>query len=83
MVVTDLLMEGVNLMLLGMGIVFVFLSVLVLALNGMSRFALALADKQASEPHPATTSTPCPEEGGDELIAVITTAINRYRSRDK
>jgi oxaloacetate decarboxylase gamma subunit len=83
MVVTDLLMEGVNLMLLGMGIVFVFLTVLVLALNGMSRLALALGDKQASELSPATPTTPCPEEGEGQLIAVITTAINRYRSRDK
>jgi oxaloacetate decarboxylase (Na+ extruding) subunit gamma len=74
MAVSDLLLQGVNLMLLGMGIVFTFLAVLVVALNGMSRLAASLAGPEA------------PEAGADsgvddaELIAVISAAINRYRS---
>ena len=75
MAVSDLLLQGVNLMLLGMGIVFTFLAILVVALNGMSRLAALLAGPEA------------PETGTDsvvddaELIAVISAAINRYRSK--
>ena len=47
MPVTDLLLEGVELMLLGMGSVFVFLTTLVLVLKGMSRLAQALAPEEA------------------------------------
>ncbi len=81
MVVTDLLMDGVNLMLLGMGIVFLFLSVLVLALNGMSRLAGVLADKYPSESQPAAVPASRPEGDRGELIAVISAAIRRYRSK--
>ncbi len=81
MVVTDLLMDGVNLMLLGMGIVFLFLSVLVLALNGMSRLTRVLADKYPSESQPAAPAAARPEGDRGELIAVISAAIKRYRSK--
>jgi len=47
MPVTDLLMEGVELMLLGMGSVFVFLTMLVLALKVMSHLAQTLEPKEA------------------------------------
>lgn len=77
MAVSDLLLQGVNLMFLGMGIVFTFLAILVIALNGMSRLASSL-----SGPEVHATATPVGADVGDsELIAVISAAINRYRSK--
>lgn len=78
MTVSDLVLQGVNLMLLGMGIVFSFLAILVVALNGMSKLASALYQPEILE----STSTPSSTEVGDsELIAVISAAISRFRSR--
>ena len=76
MPLTDLLLKGVELMLIGMGSVFVFLTALVLALKGMSLLAARL------QPQTAVTAsgggTPPAED--DQLIAVISAAISRYRS---
>ncbi len=77
MAVSDLLFQGVNLMFLGMGIVFTFLAILVVALNGMSKLADILAGPEVPQAASSTAS------GADdvELIAVISAAINRYRSK--
>ncbi len=77
MAVSDLLLQGVNLMLLGMGIVFTFLAVLVVALTGMSRLAASLSGPET----PPTVAASDAETDDTELIAVISAAINRYRSR--
>ncbi len=78
MAVSDLVLQGINLMFLGMGIVFSFLAILVVALNGMSKLASALYQPEM----PAPSATPNNTAIGDsELIAVISAAINRYRSR--
>jgi oxaloacetate decarboxylase gamma subunit len=76
MTISALMMDGVNLMLLGMGMVFTFLAVLVVALNGMSRIAASIDWSDTSAPA-------CKVSGTDdaELIAVISAAINRYRNR--
>jgi oxaloacetate decarboxylase gamma subunit len=79
MPVTDLLMEGVNLMLLGMGIVFSFLALLVLAMSGMSRLAHALTSEDVHKTPSSVAPAPKGAEGSEELIAVITAAISRYR----
>jgi oxaloacetate decarboxylase gamma subunit len=79
MAVTELLLTGVNLMLLGMGIVFFFLAVLVLVMNGMSSFA-----QRMSVAEPVTqpvSSTAKGSTSNNELIAVVTAAIKRYRAR--
>ena len=81
MPVTDLMIEGIHLMLLGMGSVFLFLTLLVIGLKGMSRLAQALA----SEEMVATQSTgelSTPDQD-TELLAVISAAIARYRSTHK
>ncbi len=77
MAVSDLLLQGVNLMLLGMGIVFTFLAVLVVALTGMSRLAASLSGPEV--PPAATAGGAATDD--TELIAVISAAINRYRSK--
>ena len=78
MAVSDLLMQGVNLMLLGMGIVFIFLMILVLAMNGMSRLAAILSGPDTHETQPETSGTGTEDE---ELIAVISAAISRFRAK--
>ncbi len=77
MVVSDLLLQGVNLMFLGMGIVFTFLAILVVALTGMSRLAASLSGPEAP---PAAASAGAGTDDA-ELVAVISAAINRFRSK--
>jgi oxaloacetate decarboxylase gamma subunit len=81
--VADLLMEGVWLMLLGMGIVLAFLILLIFALNGMSRLAAAIDAKRSTATLPAASlgTLVSPElENEEELIAVISAAVTRYRA---
>lgn len=79
--VSNLLVEGVQLMLLGMGSVFLFLTVLVLAMSGVSRLVISYADDSHYEPQQQQPlATPTGKES-EEFIAVISAAISRYRNR--
>lgn len=80
MPVSDLLMQGVNLMLLGMGSVFVFLSVLVITMYGMSSLAQYLTKDEIHQGATPPAAAPKAVEGDSELIAVISAAISRFRS---
>jgi len=73
---TNLLIQGTELMLLGMGIVFGFLTILVFTLRAMS----ALADR-FDQPEPVEAANPPPIAVSDnrQLIAVISAAVARYR----
>jgi oxaloacetate decarboxylase gamma subunit len=66
--------EGVRLMLAGMGVVFVLLTLLVLAVKGMSRLALAVGP-----PVPDDSGASGVEGSGTELIAAISAAVAAYR----
>ncbi len=72
---SELMMTGIQLMLVGMGIVFTFLMVLVVTMKGMSRLAISLG----GEPPAADAATTAPGERDEVLIAVISAAIRRYR----
>lgn len=82
MPVADLLLAGGELMLLGMGIVFGFLIVLVFTMRGMSALAAFLDSGEDAAPQSvATVSGSAPKAMGQEqLVAVISAAISRYRS---
>ena len=81
MPISELLMEGVTLMLLGMGIVFSFLTLLVFAMHLMSLFAKHLSeDDSLPVPLAAAANAPVVAGGEDELIAVITAAVKRFRA---
>jgi oxaloacetate decarboxylase (Na+ extruding) subunit gamma len=74
---TDLLMSGLELMLLGMAVVFVLLGMLVLAAMAMSRIVARW------EPLPAPAVSGPPGEVSDEVeqIVAATAAVHAYRTR--
>lgn len=78
--VTELLIEGLKLMMVGMTIVFGFLLLLVAMLFGMSGLASRLASDQA----PADSGQSLPAFGGAgaadlRRVAVIAAAVRQYR----
>lgn len=76
MPLANLLTTGVELMLLGMGIVFGFLILLVLVVKAMSWFAARVAGSDIQPSHmPAR-----PAGVDDTTIAVISAAVGRYRA---
>ncbi len=81
----DIVAQGVELMLFGMGTVVAFLALLVVATTGMSR--LVARYFPAAEPVvppsrrpglPARTAAPADDE---QLVAVISAAIRQHRQR--
>lgn len=74
---TTLLLQGSELMLLGMGVVFGFLTLLVVMLHLMSAVAGRIAPP---EPVLAEPTTPIDVADNGELVAVITAAVTRYRA---
>lgn len=77
----SLLNQGFTLLVYGMGTVFVFLTLLVIATTIMSKIVARLFPELEVEPvvHSATSAI----ESDKQLTAVISAAIYRYRSRNK
>tara|TARA_B110000977_G_C10927069_1_gene435541 strand:- start:619 stop:840 length:222 start_codon:yes stop_codon:yes gene_type:complete len=71
--VSDLLLEGLNLAMYGMGTVFVFLTLLVGATTLMSRL-LREAPTVVTSVTPAAQAEP-------RLLAAITAAVHQYRKQ--
>jgi oxaloacetate decarboxylase gamma subunit len=74
---TNLVMEGVKFMFLGMGTVFVFLIIMIMSVNLMSyiihRF---FPEPQAAEPAVNTANT---QTDNKKIVAAITAAIAHHR----
>jgi oxaloacetate decarboxylase gamma subunit len=70
----NLISQGVELMLFGMGTVIVFLTLLVFATTGMS----ALINRFTPPPSADGDTAPVAD---DTLLAVIAAAIHKHRSR--
>ena len=79
MPVTDLMMEGVQLMVLGMGIVFTFLVVLVGAMTAMSRIGMTLEKEAPKSAGITTAPVRSVAQTDDTLIAVISASVKMYR----
>nr|VFK36601.1 MAG: oxaloacetate decarboxylase, gamma subunit [Candidatus Kentron sp. SD]VFK39591.1 MAG: oxaloacetate decarboxylase, gamma subunit [Candidatus Kentron sp. SD]VFK78081.1 MAG: oxaloacetate decarboxylase, gamma subunit [Candidatus Kentron sp. SD] len=73
---SDLLISGVNLMLLGMGVVFVLLGLMIVTMSGMSRLARALQGEPPPPELPAARPAGTPDQ---QLLSVIGAAIHKYR----
>jgi oxaloacetate decarboxylase gamma subunit len=77
---TELMGSGVELMFAGMGIVFLFLTMLVVAINIMSTLVQRFfPDAPAS----AATSTTVSSGIDKSIIAAITAAVHQHRSKHK
>ncbi len=76
----SLMQEGLMLMAFGMGFVFVFLTVLVIATTGMSKLVARWAPVPAK---PEAARAPAPAAQDDDLMVVISTAVHRYRQRHR
>lgn len=87
MPVSAMLLEGVRLMVIGMGSVFTFLILLVAALRLLSQAILRWAPEPPPAPAAATGTGPAPKRAGagvnaqfpGELLAVIAAAVSHYR----
>ena len=80
----ELLSEAFNLMLAGMGFVFVFLTVLVFVTGYMSKLVNRFAPPVPEPSAAPAKAAPAPSAMDDaELMAVISAAIKKYRSRHK
>jgi oxaloacetate decarboxylase gamma subunit len=76
---TELMSRGIELMLVGMGIVFLFLTMLVVAINIMSSLVQRFFP---DAPTPTMGATPIVSGGIDKsIIAAITAAVHQHRSK--
>lgn len=78
----ELLQEGLGLMALGMGFVFVFLGVLVFSLTLMSGVIRRFQPIPApAAPRASTQPAAKAASQDDETLAVISAAVHRYRTK--
>ena len=77
--------QGAQLMLYGMGTVFVFLAVLVLASSAMSAIFQRFVKPADAVTTPSTkrVANQNTDVNDERLVAVISAAIHKYRSRHK
>ncbi|GAA5316226.1 MAG: hypothetical protein AseanaTS_14310 [Candidatus Pelagadaptatus aseana] len=78
----DILQQGIDLMLFGMGTVFVFLTVLVIATMIMSR-VVSRFFPDAPEPELAPVRAAPVGVNDPKLIAIIQDAVNQHRAKQK
>jgi oxaloacetate decarboxylase (Na+ extruding) subunit gamma len=78
---TELISSGVELMFIGMGIVYLFLAMLVVAINVMSAMVLRFFP----EPRSTTSAVASVASGvaDKQTIAAISAAIHQFRSKHK
>lgn len=77
---SQILLEGVELMLFGIGSVFVFLVLLIVCIRAMS-YVIGRLDKSAA--HPTVSARVAVAEAGPDadIVAAIQAAIHQHRAR--
>ena len=80
----NLIGSGLMLTLYGMGTVFIFLLLLIAATRFMSWAVLKIdVPQESGQSSSALTAKSTPDSGDAELVAVIATAVQRYRQLRK
>ena len=79
----SLLEQGLELMIYGMGTVFVFLAVLVLVTTAMSMIVQRFFPEPLAPVTPSTPVVAVSNNNNEQLIAIISAAVHKYRSRQK
>lgn len=79
--ITDLLQTGLQLMIVGMGIVFLFLAVLVGAVTALPRILRRIAGEKAFEQVAPTTPAATEPAIDADVISAIQTAIRLYENQ--
>ena len=81
---SDIVHQGLELMLFGMGTVIGFLALLVIATTGMSAFITRfLPEPMPADEGIATGDKEAPAEVDSQIVAAIAVAIHRYRQKRK
>ena len=75
---TELMSSGLELMLAGMVIVFLFLAMLVVVINAMSKLITRYLPEEVASHNTASVATNA--ETNKHYIAAITAAVHQYRS---
>jgi len=74
--------QAIDLLVVGMGTVFSFLALLILATTLMSRFVGLISRPETRQPTASSAPTPAPQNIEDQqLIAVISAALHKHRTR--
>jgi len=81
--ITELLLEAGTLMLVGMAVVFVFLTILIFATKGLTKFAQAFPEPETSLPAPKKTVKPASPANDQQVVAAISAAVQQYRNKNK
>ncbi len=85
---TSLFLEGINLLTLGMGFVFIFLIFLVYATRAMSQLIVRFAPpevpaKTNNKKASANKAKATPNQNQGELLAVLTAAVHHHKTQQK
>lgn len=77
----DLISAGIELMLIGMGIVFAFLAMLIVAVNAMTRLLHRFYPEQPIADQTQSAASTHHTDAG--VIAAISAAVHQYRNKQK
>ena len=81
---SDLLSQAIELMVLGLGIVFLFLTILVFATSYMSKLVLRYAPEiKPVEAKRAQSASQIATSNDEQLLAVLSAAVEKFRSDQK
>jgi oxaloacetate decarboxylase gamma subunit len=79
---SSLFSEAAILMLVGMGFVFVFLSILILAINLLAKLAVKFPDPIPQTRQPKRATNVDTGEIPANIVAAITSAVTQYRKNN-
>jgi oxaloacetate decarboxylase (Na+ extruding) subunit gamma len=84
MSISSLLYEAAVLMLVGMIVVFIFLTILIFATKGLSKFVASLpANSSASSTTVKLSPVEQKNQAPEPVVAAITVAIQQYKKNNK